>query len=167
MSAQALQNRYSTIRFHSKHIHTPPYCRIKLHTCADSILTAWCNYDALVEFAIVTITLYICLFNLYLNLLIYVCTWSYLLLLLLLPLFFLTMTLIRHMDWYELELVLCILLIWFFFLRSCQHEIKRSNPIQSNPLALISLSRCYIARGQTTMNYTKKIVIFITMHIFS
>ena len=27
----------------------------------------------------------------------------------------LKLTLIRHIDWYELELVLCILCIWFFF----------------------------------------------------
>ena len=71
-------------------------------------------------------------FNLYLNLLIYLCTWSYLLLLLLLSWLFLTLTLIRHIDWYEIELVLCILLIWFF-LRFCQHRIKHSNPIQSSP----------------------------------
>ena len=39
----------------------------------------------------------------------------------------LTFTLIRHIDWYELELALCILCICFFFYDFCQHEIKHSN----------------------------------------
>ena len=50
-----------------------------------------------------------------------------------------------HIDWYELELVLCISFIWyflllcisfiwFFLLQFCQHEIKHSNPTQSNPI---------------------------------
>ena len=53
-----------------------------------------------------------------------------------------------------------------FFVLFYQHQVKCSNPIQSNPRDLISLSRCYIVRGQITMNYTKRIFIFITMHIF-
>ena len=32
-------------------------------------------------------------------------------------------------NWYELELIMCILFIWFFFLRFWQHEIKHSNQI--------------------------------------
>ena len=39
----------------------------------------------------------------------------------------------------------------------CHHSSKR---------AMILLSRYYVARGGTNMNYAKKVVIFITMHIF-
>ena len=126
-----MQNLHSTIRFHLKSIHTSLYGRISLYTRDHSIFTVWCNYDALVSFAVVTINFYMYLFILYLNLLIYLCTWSYLLLLLLLWSSFLTLTLNSRIDWYEPELVLCILLIWFFFLRFSQHEIKFSNAIQS------------------------------------
>ena len=82
--------------------------RIRLYTCDHSTFRAWCNYHALVSFAVVTIIFYMCLFDLYLNLHIYLCTSSYLLLLLLLSLLFLIFTLISHNDWYELELMLCI-----------------------------------------------------------
>ena len=66
---------YSTIRFHLKRIHTSFYGRIRLYTCDHSIFTVWRNYDAFVSFAVVTIVFYMYLFNLYLNLLIYVCDW--------------------------------------------------------------------------------------------
>ena len=105
------------------------------------IFTVWCNYDALVSFAVVTIIFYMYLFNFYLNLLIYLCTWSYLLLLLLLSLSFLTLTLIKHIDWCEQELVLCILWIWCFFFYYFVN-MKYGFPIRSNPRALISLSQC-------------------------
>ena len=42
-----------------------------------------------------------------------------------------TLIFIRHIDWYKLELALCILWISFLiFLRFCQDEIKHSNPSQ-------------------------------------
>ena len=82
---------------------------------------------------IIAIIFYMYLFNLYLNLLIYLCTWSYLLLLLLLSLLFLTLTLIRHIDWYELELVLCIYYFDFFsMILSTRKKAFQSNPIQCN-----------------------------------
>ena len=37
----------------------------------------------------------------------------------------------------------------------------------SSKRAMILLSRCYIAKGGTTMNYAKIVVIIITMHILS
>ena len=40
----------------------------------------------------------------------------------------------------------------------CQHSSQR---------AMILLSRYYVEKGGTNMNYAKKVVIFITMHIFS
>ena len=126
-----LQNWYSTIRFFLKRIHTSFYGRIRLYTCDHNIFTVWCNYDALVSLAVVTIIFYIYLFDLYLNLLIYLYNWSYVLLLLLLSLLFLTLTLIRHIDWHELELVLCILLIWFFStILSTRNKAFQSYPIQ-------------------------------------
>ena len=128
-----------------KCIHTSFYGRIKLYTCDHSTFTVWCNYDALDSFAVVTIIFCMFLFNLYLNLLIYLCTWSYLLLLLLVSLLFLTLILIRLIDWYELELVSCILFIWFFIstILSTRNKIFQSNPIQkANELWAASLSHC-------------------------
>ena len=87
------------------------------------------NYVALVSFAVVTTIFYVYWFNLYY---ISICLFTYvpdltyyynllslllllLLLLLSLPLLFLRLTLIRHIYWYELELVFWILWILFFF----------------------------------------------------
>ena len=39
----------------------------------------------------------------------------------------------------------------------CRHSSQRTMKL---------LSRYYTARGGTTMNYTKEVIIFITMHIF-
>ena len=131
LSVQALQNLYSTIRFHLKRIHTSFYGRIRLYTCDHSIFTVWCNYGALVGFAVVTIIFYMYLFNLCFNLLIYLCTWSYLLLLLL-SLLFLTLIYITHIDWYELEPVLCIHSFAFFStILPTRNKAFQSNPIQA------------------------------------
>ena len=76
-----------------------------IYTCHKSIFTVWCNYVALVSF-------YLYLFNLYIYLLIYLniyLTWCYY------YHYFLTLTLSRRIDWHELELVLCILCIYFFY----------------------------------------------------
>ena len=89
--------------------------------------------DALVSFAVLAIIFYMYLLKLDLNLPIYLCAWSYLLLLLLLlSLLFVTLTLIRHIDWYELELEKCILLIWFFFstILSTRNKAFQSNLIE-------------------------------------
>ena len=127
----ALSNLYCTIRFHLTCIHASFNDRIMLYTCYHKLFTVWCNYVALVSFAVVTIIFYRYLFNLYLNSLIYLFSWSYLLLLLLLSLLlFLTLNLIRHIDWYELEFVLCISFIWF-----CSRILSaRNNAFQSNPI---------------------------------
>ena len=97
------------------------------------VFTVWCNYDALVSFAVVTIIFSMYLFNLYLNLLIDLCTWSHLLLQLLLSLLFLMLTLIKHIDWLEVELVLWIWLNWLLFYNFVS-IIKHFSPIQSNPI---------------------------------
>ena len=97
------------------------------------VFTVWCNYDALVSFAVVTIIFSMYLFNLYLNLLIDLCTWSHLLLQLLLSLLFLMLTLIKHIDWLEVELVLWIWLNWLLFYNFVS-IIKHFSPTQSNPI---------------------------------
>ena len=115
------------------YLNTFHSARIRLYTCDHGIFTVWCIYDALVSFAVLAIIFYMYLLKLDLNLPIYLCAWSYLLLLLLLlSLLFVTLTLIRHIDWYELELEKCILLIWFFFstILSTRNKAFQSNLIE-------------------------------------
>ena len=81
------------------------YFSLYIYSCHNSLFTIWCNYVALVSF-------YLYLFNLYIYLLIYLniyLTWCYY------YRYFLTLTLSRHIDWHKIELVLCILCIFFFY----------------------------------------------------
>ena len=76
-SFKQLLEKYHSVTVYHKNLQvlvTEIFKVIRLYTCNHSIFTVWCNYDALVSFTVVTIIFYMYLFNLYLDLVIYVCT---------------------------------------------------------------------------------------------
>ena len=121
--------------------------------CYIHILVAvvYLQYVALVSFGVVTI-IFICTYSIYISICIFTyvfdltyCHYDY---------YIFNVDFNRHIDWYKLELILCILSIWLSFssILSTRNNPIHSNTIQSktsmsNPVESLEYIKCYSWSG--------------------
>ena len=110
------------------------------YNCHHNIFTVRCNYVVLVVLAQVVIIIVSTISYLYISLFIYLS--------ILFNLLFLALTLLSHIDWYELEIILwivCTFFLFVFFLQFCRHEIKYSNSNSNKNWKYHNISSVYCA----------------------